>query len=270
MKAKVPRLAGRPLAVVALLAVGVLGPVRDGMTVPIKLEWAPEFIGRFEDVKSIPRCATYGKFYRNCTSTAYLGTTSLSGITARLRDGFNAWNKTNPDDAKWTLQSAGLLPDSETAGLLVTTFRAAAEPTVGGVDVHIDWLYEGTDPPLRNFEWVQALTANYRWRPDERAEPYTTLDVLATGCDNNDPEKQCPPFYPISNGSRAFEDTARGPWPNAFFSAEAFLAQSDVASRILKVYEGVSWGYALRAVPEPGSLFLLILAGIYLGRMRRR
>jgi hypothetical protein len=84
-------------------------------------------------------------------------------------------------------------------------------------------------------------------------------------------KKYCDPiyFYLLNNpDNKRFVDAPSGTWPDASFRAIALLstvsettnAADKVTSATLTVYDGVSWGFDLKAtaVPEPRTLLLLM------------
>ena len=74
-------------------------------------------------------------------------------------------------------------------------------------------------------------------------------------------EPNLPPLYPFQFADKHFEDVPTGFWPKDFLNAQAFISKVDRDDRILTIYDGVSWGYAL-SVPEPSlgiSSFIAVI-----------
>jgi len=202
-----------------------------------------------------------GKAYKDCKSKAKLDDKkSTDGKNEAFGKSFKAWNDTNAADKKWTLKDGGALPGGK---FEVSIFDALAEETVGGLEIQIDWTYTGKDKG--DFFWSQGLYDNYTISPPKVVKPFYEMDVKAAGCDGS-LLKKCPPLYPFQYADRFFYDKPRGPWPDSFFDAVAFLSKADYAKQELTIFEGVSYGFALSAtlaVPEPQSTALL-LAGLLL------
>lgn len=201
------------------------------------------------------------KAYKDCTSKAKIDTKkSADGKNDAFGKSFKAWNDANAADKKWTLKDGGALPGGK---FEVSTFDALAQEKVGGLEIQIDWTYAGKDKG--DFFWSQGLYDNFALAPDKVVKPMYEMDVKAAGCDGS-LLKKCPPLYPFQYADRFFYDKPRGPWPDSFFDAVAFLSKADYAKRELTIYEGVSYGFALSAtlaVPEPQS-WVLLLAGLAL------
>jgi hypothetical protein len=208
--------------------------------------------------------------YANCTSHAYITATSLKGDDARFKTGFDIWNDAQPAGAKWTLVNGGALPASS---LSIMDFQAVALSFTGGMNLDVNWAYGGAD--LTSYVWAQAVFANYKADGTPSGvivDPYFLLDTYMPGpkgppcadVDSTDLKDNhyCGPAYPIQYGNRRLYDHPRGPWPNASFDASAMLAKLDREHRKLTVYEGIGWGYSLKATPQPEpAVWTLMLLG---------
>lgn len=205
-------------------------------------------------VDTIDKCIGLdGTRYHGCTSTASINTTSaLAANDGEFRKAFDVWNGTNAANAKWTLDdTVKNLPGGK---LQVSTFDALAYFTVGGLEIQIDWTYNGADKA--DYKWTQGLYDNYFPAQNIIVDPPVyEMDVNAA-------EANKPPLYPFQYDERFFYDKPLGFWPGAFFIAEAFLSKADYTTRTLSLYEGVSYEFHLdvQSVPEPSSL-LLLMAG---------
>jgi len=206
----------------------------------------------------IPACVGVdGKDYKKCTSTAYLHTTnSLAGNDPDFKKSFDAWNTSNAATDKWTLANGGNLPGGQ---FEVSIFDALAFNNVGGLEINIDWTYNGTDKD--DFQWAQGLLDNYLINPIKIVDPFYEMDVNAA-------EVNKPPLYPFQYADRSFYDKPLGPWPNSSFDARAFLSKANFTARTLTIYEGVNYGFIL-SVPEPSTLLLFILGVTGLVMSRR-
>jgi hypothetical protein len=209
-----------------------------------------------------------GTAYRDCTNTASYNTTSLKGTDADFKKGFDAWNGTQAADQKWSLKDGGNLPGGK---FEISTFDADARASVGELIIQIDWKYDGADKG--DFKWTQGLESNFSISADAIVPAFFELDVgSATGCDDANLDKQCPPFYPFQYADRKFYDGPKAPWPNGFFDASTFLSKVDRTTRTLTIYEGVEYGFKLAAkvVPEPETwVFMLVLGAGVAWRVRR-
>lgn len=202
-------------------------------------------------VATTPTCKGFfdGASYKDCTSTAYLSTTSLSGNDAEFKKSFDAWNGALAADKKWTIENGGNLPGGE---LKVSTLRATVGNTIGGMVVQIDWAYTGGDKS--KFQWSQGLKDNYILGAGGKiTDPFYEMDNAGS---------KTSPLYPFQYGDRYFYDAPDGPMPNGSFAARTFLSQVDTDKRVLTLYEGVSYGFTLSAtpVPEPSSLALALFS----------
>ena len=195
---------------------------------------------------SIGACVSSGVKFTDCKSTAFISTTSLTGNDAEFKKSFDAWNATNAADNQWALVDGGLLPASS---LNVSLFEADANSSLGGLRIRIGWDYNGPDKVA--FYWSQALYDNYVIGQGI-VMPFYEMDV-------ND-LYYSPPLYPFQYQDRHFFDFPEAYWPDAFFTAEAFLSEADQTARTLTVYEGVRYGFELSGtavVPEPPTIALL-------------
>lgn len=197
--------------------------------------------------------------YKDCTSTATLSTTSLSGDDAEFKKSFDAWNGGLAADKKWTIENGGALPGGE---LKVSTLQATVGNTIGGMEVRIYWTYDGADKS--KFQWSQGLKDNYIIGTGGKiTDPYHEMDNAGS---------KDSPLYPFQYDDRHFYDGPDGPMPNGSFAARAFLSQVDTATRKLTLYEGVSYGFTLSAtpVPEPSSLAMTLFSLVVLMGARYR
>lgn len=202
-------------------------------------------------VATTPACKGFfdGVSYKDCTSTAYLSTTSLSGNDAEFKKSFDAWNGALAADKRWTLENGGNLPGGE---LNVSTLHATVGNTIGGMEVRIYWSYDGADKS--KFQWAQGLKDNFILGAGGKiTDPFYEMDNAGS---------KDSPLYPFQYDDRHFYDGPDGPMPNGSFAARAFLSQVDAEKRVLKLYEGVSYGFTLSAtpVPEPSSMALALLS----------
>jgi len=195
-------------------------------------------------VDEIGKCEHNGKTYIRCRSTAFIATSSLTGDDDEFKKSFDAWNATNAAGSKWTLVNGGALPGGK---FEVDIFRALAEYFRGGVEIDVLWSdYDGAD--RNEFYWSQGIYDNYSPATGDFISPIYKMDVNAA-------ENFKPPLYPFQYTDRSFYDKPEGPWPNAFFLAEAFLSKADYTNRMLTIYEGLQYGFVL-SVPEPSSIAL--------------
>jgi hypothetical protein len=248
----------------------------EARAIPIKLsDKDATFSARLPDGDECVNIKTglSGPHYVNCTNIAILNLND--GAALRLsatgfRTSFDEWNSTNPADGKWTLVDGGALPGGELDVFRFFTF-VTRTGTVGGVDIKVSWEYDGADKA--DFKWTQGIIDNYE-RDGTIKPPVFEMDVKATGCDNTDLEKQCPPLYPLQFDDRRFEDTPRAPWPNGFFTGAAYLSKADFTKRELTVYEGLEYDFTLFAelvvVPQPATLILIFAGLLTLRAVARR
>jgi hypothetical protein len=205
---------------------------------------------------SVPACSSTNpvKSYVNCTNNSHLDDVTVKGDNAEFKKSFDAWNATNAAGSKWTFADGGMLPGGD---FNVTIFQTFATAALGGVEISVDWTYAGADKG--DYKWAQGLYDNYLLDGSIVA-PFYEMDIMAVGCDNTNLLKQCPPLYPFQYADRRFYDKPQAPWPNSFFEANAFLSKADSTARTLTIYEGVNYGFQLdaQAVPEPGTLFLMV------------
>jgi hypothetical protein len=213
---------------------------------------------------TIGACTGIGGPYKDCTSTAYLNTTSLTGKNADFKKSFDAWNAANPIDKKWSLVNGGALPGG---AFDVSIFDALAYPSVGGLEIQINWTYDGSDK--NDYKWTQGLYNNYLL-DGSIVNPFYEMDVIASGCDNSVLLKQCPPLYPFQYEDRRFYDKPLAPWPNSFFDAHTFLAKSNFDTRQLTIYEGVNYGFKLSVVPGPMPILGLVVGFRFSRKLRKR
>lgn len=226
-----------------------------------------------EDTVTKPTCSS-GK-YKDCTSKATLSKTSLSAPNNDFKAAFDDWNKGNAAGSKWTLDNGGNLPGGE---LTVGTFKATAADASGGLELVLNWTYNGADKS--DYVWSQGLSVNYRPGGTGTVPAFPALDEnVANGltpCNNKDvsgtdKNYHCAPAYPYQFGDRRLSDVPSGPWPDGSFSAFAFLSKIDRTNRKLTIYEGFNYGFTLSAtaVPEPG-VWAMGLAGLGVLGLRRQ
>lgn len=213
---------------------------------------------------TIGACIGSGGPFQDCTSTAYLNTTSLTGNNVDFKKSFDAWNADNAIDMKWSLVNGGALPGGS---FDVITFDALANIPLGGLEIQINWTYDGSDK--NDYKWTQGLYDNYLL-DGSIVSPFYEMDVIASGCDNSDLEKQCPPLYPYQYVDRQLYDKPEAPWPNSIFDAHAFLAKSNFDTRQLTIYEGVNYGFKLNPVPGPTPILGLVVCFRFSRKLRKR
>ena len=247
MKPSRPRL----VACASLLALALPGAAQ---AVAIKLtDVSPTYFAEIANCVGIDAVA-----YTHCTSTALLDVaTSLGGSDASFKQSFDAWNAGNAAASKWSLKDGGKLPGGS---FQVSTFDALAEAGSGGLEIQIDWTYAGADKG--DYFWAQGLYDNYSPSLGKMIEPIYKMDVLSG-------KDLAAPLYPFSYDERYFYDQPMGFWPGSFFEATAFVAQADYTTRVLTVYEGVSYEFHLD-IPEPSGTTLALLGIGGLAALRRR
>jgi hypothetical protein len=254
-------------AIAAFHIAALLLVASDLQAAPIKITVTDPAADYF-DSRATCRSSKTGTKYVDCIATGFLDSTPRSGEYPFFRKSFRAWNATNAAGSKWKLTNGGELPGGE---LEVTKFDTFALSRVGGVEISVSWTYAGADKG--DFKWSQALYDNYLIDGSIVA-PFFEMDVK-TPCDNTSLSKQCPPLYPFQYADRHFYDKPRGPWPNAFFDAAAFLSKADYTTRRLTIYEGIYYGFRLDADPAPAPepvvlMLLLVAAGCATSRWRHR
>ena len=233
----------------ALLSAAIpLLRLHDAAAIPIKIT------DKAQLVATAPTCTGGGMNFKNCTSTAFINATSIDGTDADFSKEFKAWNATNPKGSQWTLVNGGALPGGTVD---VTVFRAIANNRNGGLDITMSWDFKGDKT---GFFWTQGLNLNYSVEKGVIVDPFDELDVNKNFA--------MPPLYPRQGGlyrnlkDSIFEDLPRGPWPDSFFNASAFLDKVDFKTKTLTIYEGVRYGFKLEATkaPEPAGILLLVPA----------
>jgi hypothetical protein len=243
-------------AYVALLFAGSLAVRADPIPIKVTDPWK-----QYSD--SVPECVSPDKTnFDDCTSTAYLSEKSLTGDDDQFKRDFDAWNDAQTD--KWTLKDGKALPGGE---FDVKVFEAEAYPDMGGLVIRIYWTYTGADKA--DFVWSQGYVANFLDTPLQIVPPFRSMDVKPGATS---------PVYPNQYADRHFFDRPLGPWPDSFFHAEAFLSKVDTTKRELTVYEGVGYGFDLRAdpeqtyedSPEPAAAIWLTTVGIVVVMVSRR
>jgi len=217
---------------------------------------------------SVPECfggGGSGMRYVDCKSNAYLNTTVIKGADAvqngsEFKKSFDAFNAKNAANQQWKLANGGEL----NAIFEVSTFDAFATPSVGGVEIKINFDYNGADKA--DFFWSQGLYLNYTVSPSASVAPFYTMDDNTFNGVN---EPNLPPLYPYQYADKHFYDKPTGFWPNDFFNAQTFISKVDYTNRVLTIYDGVSWGYKL-SVPEPSAGIPSFMAVIGLMALVRR
>lgn len=260
----VGRSAVRRAASVSLIALGlILGNAWGAVDVKIVANG-----GKSTDTATEPTCTGFfdGKTYFHCTSDAFISTSAIDGSNTFFGYAFAAWNSMNPVSGKWTLVDGGNLPGGK---LEVTTFRAIVGASTGGMEINVNWTYNGADKG--DYFWAQGLLSDYTVSPPSSDGLYFKMDVKAAGCDNTDLLKKCPPLYPYQYADRSFYDQPTGPMPSAQWEAWDFLSKTNFTNRTLTIYEGIYYGYTLSAspVPEPRTYAMMLAGLIMLVAMRR-
>jgi hypothetical protein len=217
---------------------------------------------------------------------------------------FTNWN--NANGGNWKLIDGG---DLDIRFLVLESAFINKDKTGGGVTMNIitgDYKPAANGPTLAQFGWTQAVIANFQPGVDGVSNPpIVTLDTFTTenrkgkptpippGPDakNNTtpsdlPENKAPgyadPLYPflikdVAKSVLGMGDEPTGLFPDASFRAIALLstvtlktdADGKIIERDLTVYQGVSWGFDLRVVPEPSSAALLVLGVLSVATVTR-
>ena len=255
-----PNTLAKWLFVCAWMLGSLLLPSRPAMAIPIVITDPAPIPFEFVQPNPPAACEHLLRKFTRCKSSAYVFAQSLSWPDSEFQKSFDAWNEEIPGGRGWTLRAGGALPGTELTRFEVSTFRARAVTIKGGVDIQIDWTYQGADKG--DFFWTQGLFDNYSGLAPMPAR--YEMDVLDPPL-NPEPGDTWTgarqPLYPVQYPDRALIDKPRGPWPDSFFYARSFLATVDESTRTLRIYEGVGWGFQLSAVPEPSTL-VLVLIGI--------
>ncbi len=197
---------------------------------------------------------------------------------------FTAWNATQPVGAKWTLDN--LLkptgPLSDAAVLTVKSYFAVigagpcnGSPHCGGASIDITYTPGVTDPPpivnpaaigANNGVWTQDIITSFKGQPSNPGNPY--LDNPA-GSPNVDLP---PPAFGFQYPGSLFADLSVRDADN-FWHGVAWLSTIDYATRDVRLYSGVAWGYTIvgqGGAPEPATWTMLILGVGLAGAMARR
>jgi PEP-CTERM motif len=222
-------------------------------------------------VRSIENCVGWNDAaYTDCESRGYVDTARAADASNPLfKDAFAAWNEGIDIGSKWTLVDGGILPDLQ---FDVTLFDAEASAYVGGFSnaydegFNVEWSYSG-DRRATLF-WSQAVSTNTLLTTGEIVPAFLIMDVAGSGCVVGS-LYPCAPLYPYQYDDRSFYDAPASSWPNGRFNAVALLSMADYATRTLTVYDGVSWGFVLSAVPEPAS-WVMLLSGLGLALLVAR
>jgi hypothetical protein len=186
-------------------------------------------------------------------------------------------------------------PGGAVGGISQVNLNLAYNPGVGdptlGELVWIQGLYVNYQPP-NNPSIVQTTLDTYtfsRGGGPFPSPPFNSPCIAlgsTPGADNHTPldfsnptssgsAAYCDPIYPFQYSSKLFYDGPRGYYsPSGSFRGIALLgtvtyvtdASDNVTSRVLTVYDGISYGFdntagATPTVPEPSTLILL-LAGV--------
>lgn len=166
-----------------------------------------------------------------------------------------AWDTVIPSEwypSAWTLQYATAPLD---ATLNLSTYRAFNVAqyqnghSLAGAEIQVDWTPATGQQDLK---WIQAIHTN----ASNRGSSQWYLDVLRL-------KKETPPVYPYSFSDYHFYDMP-GRWcdpnQNIYWDAYLYLARVNRTTKVVTVYEGLSWGFTLNceAVPEPGGLLVML------------
>jgi hypothetical protein len=229
-----------------------------------------------EDTATVATCKS-GAF-KDCTSKATVSKTSLSGDNANFKSAFDAWNTTQAADKQWTLANGGNAPGGE---LRTEVFEAKANTDLGGMNLIVSWSYRGADKA--DYVWSQGLTLNYKPGQAVGSSTIGSFSALDENVFNNlspcnnmnytagSSNYFCGPAYPYQYRDRQLNDGPSGVWPDASFSAYAFISKVDRTNRKLTLFEGINYGFNLSAttVPEPGQ-WALMLGGMSMVFLTRR
>lgn len=173
---------------------------------------------------------------------------------------WNAWNGAQTN--KWTLKNGGKLEGEFNVTKFDTWLDTAGK---GGVTFRMTFTPKGKDPA--KWVWSQGLDDNYDgtsppW-PGPGGKQRYEMDVKSGSTS---------PAYPFTYPDQRFFD-APGAYTvkdtTVFFHAIVLLVAIDDVNRTMTTYEGVSYGWDLTSVPTPGSLALMSLGGLLMGRRRR-
>lgn len=232
-------------------------------------------------------CARYAR--STCSTFAYFDAQALTdqndsqNISSLFVQGFDAWNRTNPANAKWTLDGGPDLGGTFKVTLAAATqFDADNDPTTtdvvkGGLQIRIflDGVTQPASPNARDtigIGWSQALFDNFATDAPPRAvAPYYEMDIspCATAGSRN-----CPPMYAFQYDDNHFYDGPATTYfapgqAQGFFNANAYYSLADFTTRTLYVYDGVSYGYYNSVNPEPGTCFLFAAGLLLLAAARK-
>jgi hypothetical protein len=246
-------------------------------------------------------CTGFGGPWTACGANGYLsygtGITSteffnFSGFNnpggageETFTDSFNAFAGTAAG-AGWTLNTGAALDLTYS----VSTFRTFATSSNGGVEIQVDIsLPVGSTVDISTLFWSQALAVNYKVQDAagvNHSPPVLAMDsfsfnlggsAIPPGSTCSDTgaggKAYCDPLYPFQYGDRHFYDKPTGLYPIDSFRGIAMLSSVDFTNKVLTVYPtGVSYGFDLWVVPEPGTYVMISagLAAIIVLRKRRK
>jgi hypothetical protein len=213
-----------------------------------------------------------------CSTTAYFQDQSLDdqnddeNISSLFVDAFDAWNKLNAMDAKWTLKFGG---DPGGAFSVFASFPKVTDPdptcnglgpkggTCGGLLIRIA-LNKVPLPAVGKNQvlgWAQGVYSNYENNGAKTVAAFYEMDVTTGACSTTD-TPYCAPLYPfLAQPNYKFADAPAFQFlppssSQAFFNADAYLSLADYGTHTLTVYDGVSYGYR-NAIPEPPTRSVL-------------
>jgi hypothetical protein len=173
---------------------------------------------------------------------------------------WDAWNTAQTN--KWTLKNGGKLEGEFDVTKFDTWIDGAGK---GGVTFRMNFTPKGKDPV--KWVWSQGLDDNY----DGIAPPWTgpagkqryEMDVKAGATNPGYPHTYADQHFFDAPGAYTVQDST------VFFHAVVLLVAIDDTNRTMTTYEGISYGWDLTSVPTPGSLALMGVGGMLMGRRRR-
>jgi hypothetical protein len=213
-------------------------------------------------------------------ATAYQITDLQPGVGAgwlNFQAAFNSWNASLNANSQWTLVTANL---SAEATFAVTTYRAyvgegscVGFSRCGGAEIEVHYNNGGNPPnPIANVNniqdgeavWSQSIFTNQKRNPSLPGNPY--LDN-APGTPNSD---LGPPAYPFQyDGSMFYDMPSRDAY--AVWLADLWISTLDNTNRVLTVYDGIEWGFAVETpLPAAWTMMLMGMLGLGFTAFRRR